>query len=337
VSLDIRRVDPDDPATLEAFVAICDESDRLENPYATPLNLDDWRAEFRNRDSSERSEGYLGFAGGGPVATGVVQLFLVDNLDKVFVHANVVPTQRDQGHGSAMFDHLLARARDEGRTTVLADADYPFEADETHPSRRFLAKHGFALSEAEVHRVLELPADEALLDRLATEAAASHSDYTLVDWVDLPPEDVREDYCVLLNRIFTDAPSGDVDFEEGRATPEILAERAAVSLARGRTVYITAALDPRGVPVAHNVLSVPSRDPGHIFNFDTLVRQDHRGHRLGLATKIRNLRRVTELHPDRTVVHTWNAESNAPMIAINAAMGFRPVMYGGEYVRFLAP
>ncbi len=89
------------------------------------------------------------------------------------------------------------------------------------------------------------------------------------------------------------------------------------------------------MPVAHNVLSVPQSDPQLIFNFDTLVRQDHRGHRLGLVTKIENLRRVIALHPERTLVHTWNAESNHPMIAVNDAMGFRPVAYGGEYVRTL--
>ena len=331
--MEIRRVDPDDSAALKAYFAICDACDRFENPYPTPLNPADWEEEFRNRDSSEHTEGYLGLVDGVPVATGLIQLFMVDNLDKAFVHVNVLPAHRERGHGSTIFEQVLTRVREGGRTTVLADADYPFDADETHPTRRFLAKQGFTLSEPAVHRVLELPADEALLDRLAADSAAHHTDYTLVDWVGLPPEELRADYCVLLNHIFTDAPSGDVTFEEGRVTPEILVEREQVSRAKRRTQYITAALDTTGVPVAHNVLSVPSRDPGQIFNFDTLVRRDHRGHRLGLATKIQNLRRVTALHPERTVVHTWNAESNGPMIAVNDAMGFRPAMYGGEYVQ----
>ncbi len=334
--MEIRRVDPDDATALEAYFAICDACDRFENPYPAPLDLDDWREEFRNRDSSEHTEGHLGVIDGVPVATGLLQLFMVDNLDKAFVHVNVLPDRRAQGHGSTMFAHVLARATEAGRTTVLADADYPFGADESHPSRRFLAKQGFTLSEAEVHRVLDLPADGALLDRLAAEAAAHHEHYTLVDWVELPPEQLRADYCVLLNHIFVDAPSGDVTFEEGRVTPQILVERAQVASAKGRTIYITAALDTAGVPVAHNILSVPSRDTGEIFNFDTLVRREHRGHRLGLATKIQNLRRVTTLHPERTVVHTWNAESNGPMIAVNDVMGFHPAMYGGEYVRVLA-
>ena len=334
--MEIRRVDPDDLAALEGYFTVCDESDRFENPYPTPLSVDDWRVGFRNGDSSQHTEGYLGYVDGTPVATGLIELFMADNLDKAFVHVNVRPDRRSAGHGSQMFEHLIAGVQRSGRTTLLAGVDYPFGADQTHPSRRFVARHGFTLSEAEVHRVLELPADEALLDRLAAEAAPHHRDYTLVDWVGLPPEELRADYCVLLNQIMTDAPSGSVDFEEGGMTPKSLVERDAASTARGRTTYITAALDAAGVPVAHNVLSVPSSDPTQIFNFDTLVRRDHRGHRLGLATKIQNLRGVTALHPERTVVHTWNAESNHPMIAVNDAMGFHPAMYGGEYVRTLA-
>jgi len=44
---------------------------------------------------------------------------------------------------------------------------------------------------------------------------------------------------------------------------------------------------------------------------------------------------VQTLHPDRTVVHTWNAASNAHMIAVNEAMGFRVVNESAEYVRHL--
>ncbi len=50
---------------------------------------------------------------------------------------------------------------------------------------------------------------------------------------------------------------------------------------------------------------------------------------------MRNLEVVQALHPDRTILHTWNAESNGPMIAVNEAMGFLPVRYEGEYYRNL--
>ena len=119
-------------------------------------------------------------------------------------------------------------------------------------------------------------------------------------------------------------------------TPQTLGRAGGPEPGCGRTTYVSVALDADGVAVAHNVLQVRVLDdPGKIFNQDTFVLREHRGHRLGLVTKLRNLRQVVARHPDRKAVHTWNAESNAPMIAVNEVMGFRPATYGGEFARDL--
>jgi GNAT superfamily N-acetyltransferase len=332
----IRRVDPDDDSVV-AYHALQVEADQHDNPCPTPFSVQEQRELLRNQDSSVRVEGYLGLDGNTPVATGSVELFMSDNTDKAFVEAQVAPTLRGRGYGTAMIEFLLDLARRADRTTVMTVVTYPRDADESHPSRMFAIRQGFAFSQADVHRVLRLPVDDDLLARRAAEAADRHSAYTLVDFVGLPPEQMREAYCVLLNQIITDAPTGDVDFEEGRTTPDHLVEREAVMKASGRTAYTTVALDHDGVPVAHNVLVVPTHDPANIFNWDTMVLRAHRGRRLGIATKIRNLRNVVAAHSERTAIHTWNAESNAPMIAVNEAMGFEPVAFLGEYVRTLTP
>jgi GNAT superfamily N-acetyltransferase len=333
--LDIRRVDPEDDEAMESYAAIGTESDAFENPFPTPFTLEEHREELRNKVPLTYVEGFLGVDGDVPVTAGTAEIFLTDNVEKGWVYVHTLPAHRGRGFGSTMLDFVVDRVKAEQRTTILTGTDFPFGADESYYKRRFLTGRGFSLANSEVHRVLELPADEAVLDRLAEDAAPHHTDYTLADFDGLVPEEMREGYCVLLNQIMVDAPSGTVDFEEGSTTPDILVERAASRRATGRSTYITVALDGDGVPVAHNVLQVTGTDDGNIFNQDTLVRRDHRGHRLGYATKIRNLRRVAALHPDRTTVHTWNAESNGPMISINDAMGFRPVMCGGEYVRNL--
>ena len=67
----------------------------------------------------------------------------------------------------------------------------------------------------------------------------------------------------------------------------------------------------------------------------SVVKNQDVGHRLGYATKILNLRWVAPMFPDRTEVHTWNAASNSFMIAVNDAMGFRPVSHGIEFFRDL--
>jgi hypothetical protein len=55
------------------------------------------------------------------------------------------------------------------------------------------------------------------------------------------------------------------------------------------------------------------------------VEGEHRGHRLGLLVKAENLRMLRRHFPDTMTVTTWNAVSNRHMIAVNEALGFRPV------------
>jgi hypothetical protein len=57
----------------------------------------------------------------------------------------------------------------------------------------------------------------------------------------------------------------------------------------------------------------------------TLVVRGHRGHCLGMALKVANLRAVQERVPQLSILHSWNAEENAQMAAINIELGFRPV------------
>lgn len=62
-----------------------------------------------------------------------------------------------------------------------------------------------------------------------------------------------------------------------------------------------------------------------MFQWGTLVAPGHRGHRLEMAAKAHNLLWVEREQSDRTALVTTNAEVNRHMIAVNDALGFRPV------------
>lgn len=49
------------------------------------------------------------------------------------------------------------------------------------------------------------------------------------------------------------------------------------------------------------------------------------------SRKIANLRQAVQHEPHLEAVHTWNADSNAPMLAVNVAMGFTPLREWGEW------
>ncbi len=73
--------------------------------------------------------------------------------------------------------------------------------------------------------------------------------------------------------------------------------------------------------------------PTDAYQWDTLVLRDHRGHGLGLSLKVWAMQESADLLGSRRYVHTFNAASNGPMIAVNEKMGFRQVGWLGEYVR----
>ncbi len=175
----------------------------------------------------------------------------------------------------------------------------------------------------EVQRNLDLPVDAELLDTIAAEAAEKHGDYEIRTYLGPLPDELLESWCALDNSFVLEAPMGDVELEEGAITPANVRERDAVNVEVGRTVYSSVALHD-GAVVAFSDLGVP-READEAHQWGTLVHRDHRGHRLGAAVKVANLRALAERQPEVPHVVTCNAETNAWMVAINDRLGFRPV------------
>jgi hypothetical protein len=102
---------------------------------------------------------------------------------------------------------------------------------------------------------------------------------------------------------------------------------------QGRHQRRTVARAPDGSLVALTEMLASDEQTEIGWQGGTLVLPEHRGHRLGMATKIANLHQYVADFPDVRTVHAWNAEMNGPMVAINEALGFRPVEYLAEMQR----
>jgi GNAT superfamily N-acetyltransferase len=332
----IAPVDLTDDARFSTYAELHRQGEAAGDDYPAAFQPAELRAYLGDAEGSERWLGFVGDdADGTAVVAGLMVMPLSDNLDKAEVAVWVAPGQYRRGYGSAMAKALVQQAIQHRRTTLTAHVNSPIGSDGTHPNQVFAARQGFTLSNTELHRILDLPIPEQRLDELAAEAATRHTDFRLVEYVDDVPADLLPSYLDLINALMVDAPTGDLDYEPGGMTADGFASGLALRRAQGRTLYRTIAIDAAGRAAAHSVLCVPRHDPGKVFQFETLVRREHRGHRLGLATKVRNLATVQRLHPDREVVHTWNAASNVHMIAVNEAMGYRVVGESAEYVRRL--
>ena len=269
------------------------------------------------------------------VGNAVLWSFLLDNTDKAWFHLDVDVPDRRRGIGRALVERLEQTAKDDGRSRILADAKMPFDDRERHVYRRFAEACGYELFNVEVVRHLVLPVPDEQIQDWIDEAARRHEGYTIETFVGAVPDDLVESLCVLLGQLAVDAPTGDVDFEEEAVTPQRYAEMVATTDAMGRARYETVALTPEREVVAQSTLAVSLERSPTVYQWGTFVHREHRGHRLGLATKAVNLRAVQAARDGLTLVTTQNAETNGYMVSINERMGFRPIEVAAEFVKHL--
>jgi len=336
--VDIRALDESALADDGLMRDLYDLSRRAElhgRPHAPFWEFREFLGAFRSSDTGERQELFVAYDGDRLVGSAVLWSFLLDNTEKAWFRLNVDVPERRRGIGRALVERLEQTAKDDGRSQILADAKVPFDERESHAYLRFAEACDYRLFNYEVVRHLALPVPDEQIQDWVDEAAPRHDGYTIETFVGAVPDDLVESLCVLLGQVAVDAPTGDVDFEEEAVTPQRYAEMVATTDAMGRARYETVALTPERQVVAQSTLAVSLEESTTVYQWGTFVHREHRGHKLGLATKAVNLRAVQAARDDLTLVTTQNAETNDYMVAINERMGFRPVEVAAEFVKSL--
>lgn len=333
-TLEIEPLDPFDPAAYDAFYDVYLAAERAAGDAASPWMRDEVRVDLQEPATRRWLGAYVGRAAGRVVAVGQLSTPLLDNRDSAAVTVHVGPGDRRRGYGSAVLARLEAEAAERGRVVLNAEAVWEYDSGPTgagEPGPEFARAHGFALGLGDVKRTLALPVAEGLLDELAAEAAPHHAAYPLRSWVGPVPDELVEGWAQLASTLMTEAPTGDLQREPEVADPSVVRESEGMLARQGRTKYNTAALDTSGDVVAYTDIATTVHEPGKAYQWGTLVRKDVRGHRLGLAVKVANLRLLQRERPDVHEVTTYNAEVNAHMVGVNERLGFRPVARLGEF------
>jgi GNAT superfamily N-acetyltransferase len=276
---------------------------------------------------------------GRVVAAGSLELPLLDNPDLAALSVHVVPDERRRGHGTALARRLEQEARERGRTLLVAETAWPFAGGPDGAGRagpEFARRLGYALALGDVKRILRLPVCDRLLDDLAAEAAPHHAAYTLHSWAGPVPDALLDGWAALTAVLGTEAPTGDLEVEPENIDAVAVREAEALVARQGRRKYNTVALDENGEVVAYTDIATTVHEPDRAYQWGTLVRRDARGHRLGLAVKVANLRLLQDSCPDVRLLTTYNAEVNARMVEVNERLGFVPVARLGEFQKRLA-
>lgn len=332
--LQLVEVDPSDGGAVAAWHEVYDASARHElGELAAPWQCEELRVQLQARGCRHAVTAWTGLVDGSPVAAGMLTLPLLDNLRRAEVDVHVRPTARRAGLGARLLAHLERQARDAGRTLMFGEASWPWPAGPDGlgcPGPEFARRHGYELALSDVQRMLELPVDGERLARLAAEAAPHHASYEVRAWVGPVPDDLVRGWVEMEAAIDTEAPVGGLDLEPSTADVEAFREAEALTARQGRTKINAVALTADGEVVAYSDLATTVHEPERAYQWGTLVRRDHRGHRLGLALKLATLRLLQDGWPGIRRVMTYNAEVNGPMIAVNELLGYRPVARLGE-------
>jgi len=277
---------------------------------------------------------------------------LLDNEHMGYLDVTVHPDHRGHGIGSSLVREGERVLTEWGRTTILVwSMVTPAVSERTQgtivdpagtirlrtddPTVRFPLDRGYEFSQAERHSVQPLPVPDDVIADALREAEAKADGYELVQFSGQPPEDVVEGLVDLFAAMSTDPPLGAVDWR-----PEIWDKdrvlRAYEQMARGRDMYTTLARHvASGEIVAFTQLKGPIDKPDVVYQENTLVLGSHRGHALGLWIKAANIAWLSRERPSSRRVHTWNADENDYMLAINTRLGYRRESIGAAWQKVL--
>jgi GNAT superfamily N-acetyltransferase len=147
--------------------------------------------------------------------------------------------------------------------------------------------------------------------------------YELVGWDGPCPLELVSEFAGL-QRAMEDAPGND---PTAALKVTVANVRAAENrwLPRGPYWRLCARQASTGRLVAFTEMQLPASRPWLAEQGDTGVLPNYRGLGLGTWLKASNAVRLLHERPEVRVVETWNSSSNAPMLAINRALGFRSV------------
>jgi GNAT superfamily N-acetyltransferase len=253
-----------------------------------------------------------------------------DNVGTGGLWLSVHPDHQRRAAGAHLLAHCEGVLRADGCVRIHEHSGAPVENGDA--ATGFALANGYRQTLLDLRQDLALPVDEAALTAL--DPRPDPAAYVIETSVDGLPEEWLEDRALLARRMSTDAPTGDIDLDE----EDWDAERVRQQWNTPSPIWgieSVARHVPTGRLVAFTDLVVRPGQPDLAVQSDTLVLREHRGRALGLAVKLANLRGLQRERPEVTTVRTWNADSNAHMVAINERLGFVVTGWTREWAKDL--
>lgn len=294
-------------------------------PDDPPVPLAALMGRYRNTPPHYQVAGLLARDPAAPGIVGAAMLSMDisgENAHLAQLDLNVLAGHRRRGLGRRLLAWAAEEAEGAGRRLLLGFSNSRVPAGEAM-ARASGARPGLE----ERHSQLDLAElDRGLLRAWQERAAERAAGFELLSWENSYPDEHIVAFADLANAM-NSAPRGDLEVDDRTVTPEKARHWLAMVKGSGLNVWTTVARDTAtGALAGYTELFVNPGRPSIVSQGATAVQPAYRNRGLGRWLKAAMLEKLLGDWPEARVVRTDNAESNAPMLAINVALGFRPFM-----------
>lgn len=245
------------------------------------------------------------------------------NRDKAECEMAVQRGQRRQGVGRALLRATIDLAEADGRSFLTGAS--PIDDS----SKAFWSDMGgeFALTERE-SRCWLADTDPELMESWIDQRMDRAGEYRLEALIGAVSREQRG-RIALLHTAMNDAPLDKLIWDDETWSDSETAEYEALLAARNVETHRIVALDQNGEPAGLTEAHILNDQATISDQGDTIVVDKHRQKGIGRWLKAAMWQHIRSSRPDVEALDTENAESNDPMLAINVAMGFKPLLTWG--------
>lgn len=320
-------IDPSDDVAFAAWFAVLEAAAEHNRPGEVDVLRHEEQAssiEGTKPDADARKTCLAVRDGDRVVGAARTSLPQHDNLHLVEVDLAVHPAERRRGVGRLLVTAVEDLVGEQGRTTVVGFADEPPGVEGRSTGRLAMTALGYEVAQQEVRRDIDLPLDPGRVAALECACRPLAVEYAIRTWRDRVPGDLVDDRAELSRQMSTDVPMDALDWREEVWDAARIRRNEELTRAMDRTFVGAGAVHlPTGRLVAFTDMGLARSAVQRAHQWETLVSAAHRGHRLGTLVKLAGLQELSSASPTTTVISTWNAQENAPMIAVNDALGAR--------------
>lgn len=254
------------------------------------------------------------------VGVAVTVFDLDQNLENGFGRVHVHPKHRGKGHARRLAAHMFDDLEQAGRKRFDTWVKLGEHAE------KLCEKVGLSAVYTEKRSRLWIDdLDHDLMQSWIDRASERAADYELRYYLSPIPEEIIEDMCKL-TEVMNTAPREDYEADDEVMTPETWREHErSVEVKESKLHNLVAVHKPTGQFAGYTQINTQNLQPDLAWQWDTGVDPNHRNKGLGRWMKAALIERITTEYPEMIRIDTGNAASNAPMLNINVAMGFKPV------------